>query len=64
MSPGFVIARDLGDGTVEMWEQTGGGTVPVRVSAGECLEELRRYGADLDEWRVYALVDTTGGDPA
>ncbi|MBP2370262.1 hypothetical protein [Pseudonocardia parietis] len=57
---GFIAARDLGDGQIEPWEQTGLGTLPLWSSAQECRDTLRRWGADVESWRVFALVDQDG----
>lgn len=55
---GFVPARDLGDGQIEPWEQTGSGTLPVWPSEQQCRADIARWGADPQVWRVFALVDT------
>lgn len=54
---GFVVARDLGDGRIEWWEARPDGTATLHATAEEARAERDRFGADPDEWTVYALTE-------
>lgn len=61
---GYLVARDLGDGRLELWEADRDRAAPLRPTARECREEMARAGADPDTWHVIALVDLDGGGGA
>lgn len=54
---GYIVARDLGDGRLELWEADTDRAVPLRPTSQDCRDEMARWGADPDTWHVIALID-------